>query len=345
MLDGEKIGKTNLYECRENFTDKLQEAVLQNVKKSSVPETEWVGDNGYLGDSISPFMDEALRMSPGNTATSYDGMSYPFIRFWHRKANASFVWCLKQAVHHGNRDWHQGKVVLIRKADKLCYDVVKAWRMIHLLPVMAKVVERMVLVAVAKHVDLEDTQFGSWRKRGVHDALAVVYEFLKTHKNWHKALLSLGVEGGFDPLDIDMLADLLVARGCPSEYVSWIRHWSSQRRVRFNLNGCISSEYFLSKGIPQGSPLSAFLFGLYVADIFRPRLPYSPSLRSITVSYVDDAGIVVAADSQEMVRGELERVFDECPVVAKGGLLMRYRGRVGWVRFRFLLLMICVFWV
>jgi len=36
------------------------------------------------------------------------------------------------------------------------------------------------------------------------------------------------------------------------------------------------------------------------------------------VSYVDDAGIVVAADSQDMVRGELERVFDECTVVAKG---------------------------
>jgi len=55
--------------------------------------------------------------------------------------------------------------------------------MIHLLPVMAKVVERMVLLAVAKHVDLEDTQFGSRPKRGVHDALAVVYEFLKTRKN------------------------------------------------------------------------------------------------------------------------------------------------------------------
>ena len=119
-------------------------------------------------------------------------------------------------------------------------------------------------------------------------------------------------------MDIDLLADLLVARGCPSEYVSWIRHWASQRRVRFNFNGRISSEYFLSKGIPQRYPLSAFLFGVYVADIFRPQLPYSPSLRSIMVRYVDDAGIVVAADSQEMVRGELETVFDECTGVAKG---------------------------
>ena len=257
-------------------------------------------------------------MSPGNTATLYDGMSYPFIRFWHHKANASFVGCLKQTVHHGNRDWHQGEVVLIRKADKLRCDVVKAWLMIHLLPVMAKGIECIVLLAVAKHVDLEDTQFGSRWKRGVHDALAVVYEFLKTHKNWHPALLSMDVEGGFDRLDIDLLADLLVARDCPSGYVSRIWHWASQRGVRFNFNGHIFSEYFFSKGIPQGSPLSPFLFGVYVVDIFRPQLQYCPSLRSITVSYVDDAGIVLAADSQEMVRGELERVFDECTVVAKG---------------------------
>ena len=49
---------------------------------------------------------------------------------------------------------------MIRKGDKETYDVVKSWRMIHLLPVLSKVVDRIILLKVAKTVRLEDTQYG-----------------------------------------------------------------------------------------------------------------------------------------------------------------------------------------
>jgi len=49
--------------------------------------------------------------------------------------------------------------------------------MIHLLPTIAKVVEGIVLLRLAEHVVLGRTQFGSRRKRGVHDAMSVVFEF------------------------------------------------------------------------------------------------------------------------------------------------------------------------
>ena len=156
--------------------------------------------------------------------------------------------------------------------------------MIHLLPVLSKVMERMVLLEDAKELELEETQFGSRRNRGVHDAVAVVYEFLAAHSDYCTAILSMDVEGSFDRIDMDMMADLLVACGCRNDYVLWIRHWASQRRVRFRFNGQISGEYHLGKGIPQGSPLSPFLFGVYLADIFRPRLRYSPTLRSFVAS-------------------------------------------------------------
>jgi len=283
-----------------------------------VPPSVWVPGDGRVWDTVGQHVDEALAMSPGNTATSYEGMSYPFIRFWARKARLSFVRCLEDAVRFGNEDWHLGEVVLIRKADKPRYDVVKGWRMIHLLPVMAKVVERMVLLEVVKHVELEQTQFGSRRKRGTHDSCALIYEFLKAHEGYCTALLSMDVEGGFDRINMDLLADFLSARGCPIDLVLWIRHWATQRRIQFRFNGRISREYTLSKGIPQGSPLSPFLFGVYVADIFRPRLQVSPSCRSMVGSYVDDGLIGVAGDSVRMVKNRLEEVFRGCVETAEG---------------------------
>jgi len=178
--------------------------------------------------------------------------------------------------------------------------------MIHLLPIMAKIAERTILLEIAKHVDLEDTQFGSRRKRGVHDAMATIYEFLEANKGMRMALLSMDIEGGFDKIDMNLMADFLVARGCPFILVRWIRHWASQRTVTFRFNGHVSRDFHLSRGIPQGSPLSPFLFGAYVADIFRPCLRHSPSIRSFMVSYVDDGVIAVAADTIPMVKGHLE---------------------------------------
>ena len=119
-------------------------------------------------------------------------------------------------------DWHSAEVVLIPKADKPHYDIVKSWRMIHLLPNVAKVVERIVLLRIAEHVVLGRTQFGSRRKRGVHDAMSVVFEFLRHNEGFKCAMLSMDVEGGFDNIDIDLLCDFLTAWECPTNLIHWV---------------------------------------------------------------------------------------------------------------------------
>jgi len=122
----------------------------------------------------------AIRRSPANTGPGLDDIGYPFIRYWWKEKPD----CLKRLVDFGLTnnipDWHSAEVVLIPKVDKPRYDIVKSRRMIHLLPTIAKVVERIVLLRIAKHMVLCQTQFGSRHKRGVHDAISksVVFEFL-----------------------------------------------------------------------------------------------------------------------------------------------------------------------
>ena len=198
----------------------------------------------------------ALAMSPSNTATGIDHISYPFNKFWMKKFPDTLRRLLNVAITTGIEDWHESEVVLIPKANRPQYNLVKAWRMIYLLPTLSKVLGRMVLLKLAGHIDLEDTQFGSQRKRGIHDSLAVVYEFLEYNKLLHTALFSMDIEAGLDKVDSPMLCQLLCARGAPFKLVQWIRGRALQRRVRFRFNGRISKKYWLGKGIPQGSPLS-----------------------------------------------------------------------------------------
>jgi len=88
--------------------------------------------------------------------------------------------------------------------------------------------------------------------------------------------------------------------------------------VKFWFNGWISRTYGLRKGVLQGSPHKSFLFGVNVADEFRPRLRYGPALRSVVVSYVDNRVIMGAGDTREMGVGWLEELFCDCVAVANG---------------------------
>jgi len=210
---------------------------------------------------------------------------------------------------HNIEDWHMAKVVLIPKANKPRYDIVKSWWMIHLLPTWAKVVERYILIRIAEEIELEPTQFGSRRKHGVHNAIATVYEFLGHNTGMKCAMVSMDVESRFDKADIDNLCNLMSAKGCSAIYGSWVRKWAGCRRVRFRFNGLVSRVFQDSLSIPQGFPLSPPLFGAYIADIFIPRLRYGSSIRRIVVSYIDDAVILIAADGMESAVNCLVETF------------------------------------
>ena len=106
-------------------------------------------------------IDYGIKTSPSNTATGIDGISYPMIRFWRRKEREGCGKAIRIWATKGCEDWKKAETVLIRKGDKERYDVVKSWRLIHLLPTLSKVVDRIILNKLAKTVRMEETQYGS----------------------------------------------------------------------------------------------------------------------------------------------------------------------------------------
>jgi len=163
--------------------------------------------------------------------------------------------------------------------------------------------------------------------------MSVVFAFLRHNEGFKCAMLSMDVEGGFDNIDIDLLCDFLTARECPANLIHWVRRWAGNRVVRFRFNGQISKPYFVNCGIPQGSPLSPILFGAYVADIFEPRLGYSPSVRTVVSSYVDDGVILVAFNSRDLTRYTMAELFKDCDRIARGRKMRFSTIKTKWIGF------------
>ena len=214
-----KTNGTKAFE-HEEISDRMAEQL--NPSEEINKEDERHCDINITNEEI----EYRVKTSPSNTATGIEGMSYPMIRFWKRKDDEGFGKSIKKLTKEGCKDWKKAETILIRKGDKDRYDVVKSWRMIHLLPTLSKVVDRIILCKLAKTVRLEETQYGSRKNRSTHDAMKQILEFLEYNKDKYTGILSMDVEGGFDKMNIDMLSDMLVYRECEPKLVEWIRRWT-----------------------------------------------------------------------------------------------------------------------
>jgi len=141
------------------------------------------------------------------------------------------------------------------------------------------------------------------------------------------------VEAGFDKVDIGMLCQILRDRGCSEELTRWIKRWTRNRCIRLRFNGRTTKDYYLNKGVPQGSPLSPFLLGIYVADVFRPRIQTRINFRTMVSSYIDDGVIMISTDQVESTKDKLIEYFGLCNKVAQDRGMNFSRKRIDWIGF------------
>jgi len=86
-----------------------------------------------------------LMTSSRNTAAGIDGVGYPLLRLWFKTNSDHRTRMINGLIKNGYPTWSEAITVLIAKAGKPTYTVAKSWRMIHLLPTLAKVVDRIIL--------------------------------------------------------------------------------------------------------------------------------------------------------------------------------------------------------
>ena len=91
------------------------------------------------------------------------------------------------------------------------------------------------------------------------------------NKNHYVTLIATDIKGSFDQVFPSRLSNT----DMDPLYIPWIQHWATNKTMRFRHNNRLDlTSYTVNRGIPQGSPLSAFLFSTNIKNAMKPRILY-----------------------------------------------------------------------
>ena len=166
-------------------------------------------------------------------------------------------------------------VTPLLKKPELDADELKNYRPVSNLTFVSKLVERVVasrLVSYLNEQDLMPQLQSAYRRFHSTETaiLKVLSDIYSAIDSQHVVLLGLlDLSAAFDCVDHDVLLRRLRVRfGICGTVYDWIASFLSGRSQRVLYRGCLSAEWQLLFGVPQGSVLGPILFLLYTAELF-----------------------------------------------------------------------------
>ncbi|CAG4958870.1 unnamed protein product [Colias eurytheme] len=172
--------------------------------------------------------------------------------------------------------WKVAKITPLPKKDNV--NDFKDLRAISILPVISKIIERIVYKQLTKFIEKENVlplvQSGFRKGHGTATALAQVTDIISNSDEGNGSLLVLlDFTRAFDCIDVEMMVAKLKFYGVSSKACKWFRSYLMYRKqyVVVQNGNCTerSTDRTLSRGCPQGSILSPLLFSIYTADLVK----------------------------------------------------------------------------
>ena len=216
-------------------------------------------------------------------------------------------------------DWKKAKVVPIPK-NKNPTDVGDL-RPISLLPIIGKILERLVYNQLSKYLEcynlLTNKQNGFRKGRGTIDTVFKLVGDIHTSLNANKKVLAVYIDfkKAFDTISHVILIKKLETFGFDKSVINWFRSYLSERKQHTIANGRLSTWKEVTYGVPQGSILGPLLFLLYVND-----LP-SINLNSDIGLYADDTVLTCTGTNMANINSKIQQDMDKIVCWCNNNLL------------------------
>ena len=204
----------------------------------------------------------------------------------------------------------QWKIADITPVPKSTGSTVEDYRPISLLPVPAKLAEKLILKDMRSTLTglLGVSQFGIRKNSSTTHAVIATHDYMTQHADdpdvGASIFIAFDFSKAFDKIDHCELIRRAVEVSLPAGFIHLLNDYLSHRKQRVRVNGHKSVLKCVTSGVPQGSLLGPFLFGMYIS--FLEPLYMSTHM----IKYVDDVSLV-APVRKNHVQYDLVKVKSE----------------------------------
>jgi len=180
----------------------------------------------------------------------------------------------------------------------------KNYRPIHVTDALSKPLEAIMMRRMNEH--LNSIQFKNDSQHGFVQRRSVTTNLIESSFDWINALnrnevtdiIYFDFSKAFDKMNILILINKMTALGFPEYMVNWTQDYLRDRTLRVRVGDCLSHEIKATSGVPQGSVLGPFLFGIYVSQ--------PPSLSICNVKqFADDVKLYASFDKKSTTASQL----------------------------------------
>ena len=180
------------------------------------------------------------------------------------------------------------------------------FRLISLLPVISKVLEKIVYNNMMMHIETNEIlycqQYGFRKNHSTCDAVVnLASEILTAFGNDHMVLsVFIDLRKAFDSVSHGLIIEKLRKIGVDGVELEWFRSYLTDRYQRVDINSSSSELKRVTVGVPQGSLLGVVLFSLVINSLYT-------SLRYATgILYADDTTLLIAGRSLRFLKLKMQ---------------------------------------
>ena len=218
---------------------------------------------------------QAVKDLGNTTSCGLDGIDAVFL-----KANATalfrpLTYLTNLSINNScyANKWKLAKVLPLYKGKGKDRNSPASFRPISMLPVISKIVERIVQHQLMRHMmntGQLNTQQHSYRKtHSTTTALAEITDQLHqaNDENLISCLLSVDQSSAFDCVSHEILLKKLEKYNCDVKTVTWFKNYLNFRSQCVQVGTKLSNFKSVSNGVPQGSVLGPVLYSIYTNEL------------------------------------------------------------------------------